>query len=185
MPILQDEVDCYPHDLLDGFAAEPGERCWWALQTKARQEKSVARELLQQETPHFLPKLCKKVMYRGRARHSFVPLFTSYVFLFGTDEERVRALTTNRIATSIQVVDQKQLYFDLAQVRRVVATRTPLELEKWLQPGRRVRVRHGSFQGLEGQVVAHRGETRLVVAVNFLKQGISLEVDQMMLEPAE
>lgn len=185
MPILEDEVDCYPHNLFDGFAAEPGERRWWALQTKARQEKSIARELLQFETPHFLPKLCKQVMHRGRPRHSYVPLFTGYVFIFGADEERVRALTTNRVANSIPVVDQKQLYFDLAQIRRVVATRTPLELEKWLQPGKLVRIRHGAFQGLEGRVLAHRGETRLVVAVNFLKQGISLEVDQMVLEPAE
>jgi transcription antitermination factor NusG len=185
MPILQDEVDCFPHDLLTGFAAEPGERRWWALQTRARQEKSVARELLQHEAPHFLPKLCKKVMYRGRPRQSFVPMFAGYVFLFGTEDERVKALATNRVATVVPVLDQGRLYHDLTQVQRVVASRTPLEIEKWLTPGRRVRVRHGSFQGLEGVILAHRGESRLVIAVNFLGQGVSMEVDEMLLEAAE
>ncbi len=184
MPILRDEVDCYPQDLLDGFAAEPGERRWWALQTRARQEKSLARELLNFGAPHFLPKLCKKTMYRGRARQSYVPMFTGYVFLFGNEQERVQALTTNRIAQALLAPDQTQMLHDLVQVQRVVATRLPLEIEKWLQPGQRVRVRHGSLLGLEGTVLAHRKPSRLLIAVTFLRQGISMEIDEMVLEPA-
>jgi len=44
-------------------------------------------------------------------------------------------------------------------------------------------VKAGPFAGLEGTVVVRRGETRLLVAVNFLQQGASVEIDDFVLEP--
>ncbi|MCE2725676.1 MAG: hypothetical protein LW698_02715 [Planctomycetaceae bacterium] len=45
-----------------------------------------------------------------------------------------------------------------------------------------VRVRTGALRGLEGTVVKRRGAERLVVAVRFLNQGASIELEDVDLE---
>jgi transcriptional antiterminator RfaH len=49
-------------------------------------------------------------------------------------------------------------------------------------PGGRFRVRTGPLRGLEGTVVRRHGGERLVVAVRFLNQGASVEVEDVDLE---
>jgi transcriptional antiterminator RfaH len=159
------------------------DRRWLALYTKARQEKSLARELLKYKIPFYLPLVQKTSVARGRKRTSWAPLFGGYIFLFGSEEERVRTLTTNRISRILPVEDPDQLVFDLGQLCRLIAAGTPLTVESRMGPGQRVRVRQGPFAGLEGTVLKRRGQTRLLVSINFLQQGASVEIDDFMLDP--
>ena len=135
------------------------------------------------EIPFYLPLVRKDLYVRGRRQCSFLPLFNGYVFLYGTDYERVHALTTNRISRVLPVADQDQLRSDLAQVRHLIEAEAPLTVEKRLQPGDRVRVRHGALKGLEGTILRRQKATRLLVAVNYLQQGVSVEIDDFMVEP--
>ena len=177
MPILKEEPSLFPDTLL---SEAPGAgRRWLALYTKARQEKSLARELLKYRIPFYLPLVKKTSVARGRKRTSLVPLFGGYLFLFGSEEERVRALTTNRVSRVLSVEDPEQLVFDLSQLRQLIATNAPLTVKSRLEPGRRVRVRQGAFAGLEGIVLKRRAETRLLVSVNFLQKGASVENRQL------
>ena len=183
MPILREQPNIYPETLLDDPVAEPSDRRWWVLYTKARQEKAVSRDLLGYEIPFYLPLVKKESVSRGRRRSSFIPLFAGYVFLYGSEEERTRSLTTNRISRVLSVDHPELFLHDLRQFRQLIATDAPLTIESRLVPGDRVRVLHGSFAGLEGTVLKRRGKTRLLVCVNFLQQGASVEVDDFLLEP--
>jgi transcriptional antiterminator RfaH len=183
MPILKEEPSMYPETLLEAAPTESVERRWLALYTKARQEKSLARELLKYAIPFYLPLVKKTTLSRGRRRTSLMPLFGGYVFLFASEEERVRTLTTNRISRILAVEDPDQLVFDLRQLRQLIASNAPLTVESRLQPGQQVRVRQGAFAGLEGTVMKRRGQTRLLVSINFLQQGASVEIDDFMLDP--
>jgi transcription antitermination factor NusG len=183
MPILAKETDCWPHDLLDQPLADlNGGRCWWTLYCKARHEKSIARYLEGQQIAFYLPLIPKVTHRRGRRWESYVPLFTGYVFLFGTFDDRLLSLKSNRISTVLQVGDQVRLHSDLQQVRRVVESGQPLAPESHLMPGRLVRIHSGPLAGLEGRIIHRAGISRLVIAVNFLKQGVSVEVDDYFLE---
>ena len=86
MPILKEEPSMYPETLLDAAPAEMADRRWLALYTKARQEKSLAREMLKQHIPFYLPLVKKTNISRGRKRISLTPLFGGYMFLFAADE---------------------------------------------------------------------------------------------------
>jgi transcriptional antiterminator RfaH len=185
MPILKEEPCLYPETLLDEAPGDMADRRWFALYTKARQEKSLARELLKLQIPFYLPLVRKANVSRGRKRISQMPLFGGYVFLFGADEERIRCLATNRISRVLAVERPEQLVFDLRQFRQLIAANAPLTIEARLAPGRRVRVRQGPFAGLEGTVLKRRAETRLLVAINFLQKGASVEIDDFSLEPLE
>jgi transcriptional antiterminator RfaH len=185
MPILKEEPSIFPETLLDAAPAEESDRRWLALYTKARQEKSLARELLKYRIPFYLPLVKKTTVSRGRRRTSLMPLFGGYIFLYGSEEERVRALTTNRIARILAVEDPDQLVFDLRQLRQLINANAPLTVESRLGPGQQVRVRQGAFAGLEGTVLKRRGETRLLVSINFLQQGASVEIDDFLLDPLD
>ena len=185
MPILKEEPNLYPEALLDDPPVDAPDRRWFALYTKARQEKSLAREIHRQRIPFYLPLVKKTNISRGHKRISLTPLFGGYVFLFAAEEERVRCLATNRISRVLPVEQPEELVFDLRQFRRLIAANAPLTIEARLAPGRRVRVRQGAFAGLEGTVLKRRGETRLLVAINFLQRGASVEIDDFLLEPLE
>jgi transcriptional antiterminator RfaH len=185
VPILGEEPDLYPDTLLDQPPSEPTDRRWFALYTRARQEKSLARELLKYGVPFYLPLVRKTSVSRGRRRTSLSPLFAGYIFLHAAEEERVRSLATNRVSRVLTVEQPEQLVYDLRQLRQLIAAGAPLTIESRLAPGRRIRVRQGAFAGLEGTVLKRRGETRLLVSVNFLQQGASVEIDDFLLEPLE
>jgi transcriptional antiterminator RfaH len=185
MPILKPEVQCFPEGLLtDPPAADSlSERRWWVLHTKPRQEKSVARQLLALQIPFFLPQTPRTSISRGRKRQAFVPLFANYVFLHGTEHDRRRSLETNRLVSVLSVADDAELWTDLRQIHRLIESKAPLTVESRLEPGQRVRVKSGSFAGLEGTVLARRRKTRLLVVVRVMQQGVSCEVDDFLLEP--
>ena len=182
MPILANETTIYPDQLLDGFTSSVSGRQWWVIYTKARQEKALARQLLRWKVPFYLPLVAKENLIRGRRVESHIPLFGGYVFSFASDEERVQSLTTNRISRILPVSNGDVLCDELRDVRQLIASDAPLTVERRLVPGQRVRIKAGSLLGMEGTVVTHRGKTRLVVAVSFLQQGVSIEIDNFLLE---
>jgi transcription antitermination factor NusG len=179
-----DAVGIYPHDLLES-EPESLARRWWAVYTRSRQEKVFSQQLIGHQVPHYLP-LVDKISYtRGRRLISRVPLFSGYVFLFGDEQERLTSLTTNRISQIIPVTDGARLRSDLCQIFRLIACGAPMTVEQRLAPGRRVRIRQGPLAGLEGTVVERRNKARLFVAVDFLQQGASIDLEDFVLEPLD
>ncbi len=178
-------ISIHPPELLDGFAANETGRAWWVAYTKVRQEKRLAEELAARQIPFYLPLVERRHLYRGRRITSHVPLFAGYVFLFTDQRERVQSLATQRIAQSIQVPDGPHLYADLAQVQRLIDAKVPLTIEARLQPGQKVRVLEGSFAGMEGIIESRCRKTRLIVAITLLQRGVSVELDDVLLEPLD
>jgi len=182
MPLLSAEPDVFPPTLFDDSRERDGN--WWALYTLSRQEKQLCRRLLAQETAFYSPTVSRR--YRspgGRARTSHVPLFPNYVFVYGGEQDRYAAVRTGCVSRCLPVAEPESLLLELRQIRQLITAGIPLTPEDQLQPGMLVRVKHGPFQGVQGQVVERRGETRLVVAVNFIQRGASLELGDWEFEP--
>jgi len=189
MPILPRQRDVFPDDLLEDSAAQAidgravGELGWVAFYTLSRREKDLMRKLEASTIPFYAP-LVKRRMRSpsGRTRLSFVPLFPGYVFSLVDDDQRRTALATNTVARWLPIGDPAGFVSDLRNIKRLIATEQPLTPEALLEPGQPVRVRSGPLQGLEGTVVKRRGGERLVVAVRFLNQGASIELEDVDLE---
>jgi transcriptional antiterminator NusG len=184
MPLLPPEPASFPENLLTDptpLATRPGR--WWAVYTKARGEKALARHLRGRGVPHYLPLHRHTWRNKGRTFTSYLPLFPGYVFLHGDDQARVAALESNLISRILDVPDQKRLVNDLRRVDRMVAADVPVELADALVPGQAVEIVAGPFQGLQGTLVRHGNQLRLVVAVTFLQQAVSAEVEGWMVEP--
>jgi transcriptional antiterminator RfaH len=185
MPILPVEPDIFPAQLLEHVLESPSADVqWWAMYTMARREKELMRRLRALEIPYYSPLVPKRTRSPGgRVRESFVPLFASYVFVYGNQQQRHQALSTNCISRTLIVPDSGTLVHDLQQIRRLIELDAPLTIEARIEPGRRVRVRSGSMAGLEGTVTKRRGKDWLVVAVEFLQQGASVLLEDFQVEP--
>ncbi|MEM6978460.1 MAG: transcription termination/antitermination NusG family protein [Planctomycetota bacterium] len=182
MPILPSEPDCYPHDLLD--LEIPEDDAWWLLYTRPRQEKKLARYLREHNLPHYSPLVPQR--YRspaGRLRTSYVPLFSTYVFLRGENQQRHEAVCSGSVMKSSPILQVEDLVDDLRQIRDLIAMEVPLTIESRIEAGQNVRVRNGSFAGYEGVVIRRDRETRLLVCVRFMDQGVSVKLDDCQLEP--
>jgi len=174
------EDNIYPVNLFEQAA---GERVWWVLHTKPRQEKALARQMLEAQIPFYLPLIKHKTVVRGRLLQSYVPLFSGYLFLLAQMEERVVALATRRVVRSLEVPQQGDLRRDLAQVERLISSGLPVTPEQKLSPGKAVTIRTGPLAGLRGKIIREVSRRRFVVQVDFIRQGVSALLEEYMLAP--
>ena len=71
---------------------------------------------------------------------------------------------------------------DLRAIKRLIDSEKPLTPEARILPGQFVRVKSGPLRGVEGIVAKRKGGQRLIVAVRFLNQGASIELEDVDLE---
>ena len=184
MPLVAPEPTRFPDDLLtnaDGLADRPGQ--WWAVYTKSRGEKALARHLYTRSVPYYLPLYRHSWKNKGRIFTSHLPLFSGYVFLYGDNDDRVSALESNQISRVLPVSDQPRLLSDLRRVDRMLAAEAVVTPTDALVPGQAVRIVAGPFEGLNGTLVRHGSQLRLVIEVAFLRQAVWAEVERWMVEP--
>ena len=181
MPILKKEIDKHPDNLLQ----ETGQyESVWLFSLLSRREKEFMRRLLKMNIAFYGPMMEKR--YRspnGRFRTSFSPLFPNYVFVFGSDENRFEAMKTNCVAKYTEVTEPENLVRDLRQVEEILKSGVAVTREEKLQSGDPVSVKNGPFRGFEGTVIRRESQTRLLVFVQFIEQGVSMEIDQSQLQP--
>jgi len=183
MPILPRQRDIHPAGLLDTSAVRSDGARWVAFYTLARREKDLMRKLEALSIPFFAPLVRRRLRAPGgRTRSSQVPLFPGYVFSPVDDDQRRAALTTNTVARWLPIPDERTLIDDLRAIKRLIDSEKPLTPEARIEAGQLVRVRSGPLLGLEGTVVKRCGEERLMVAVRFLNQGASIELEDVDLE---
>jgi len=164
----------------DSISALRGQ--WWVAHTKARAEKALAWNLIGAGIAYFLPMVERVSVSGGRKRHVVQPLFTSYLFLCGTEEDRYTTVATDRVCQVIKVADQPKLICELTAIESALRSNARLELYPCPAIGRRCRIVSEPFRGLEGVVIRHCGKTRLVLQVSLLAQGAAMEIDADRLE---
>jgi len=160
---------------------------WWVVHTRSRNEKVLAQDLHRMDIFNYLPLRPKVTRSKrtGRQSSSTVPVFTGYLFLNATEDQRHRALTTNRVANMLFVPSQEQLVLQLRHVHQVIGAGAAFEQVDEIQKGQWVRVITGPLEGIEGRVVQRLGRTRLAVSVDILGQSVLTEVNATWLEAAE
>jgi transcription antitermination factor NusG len=175
MPLLAAEPNLFPANLLElNDSPVPAGKEWWVLHTKPRQEKALARQLLEHRVPFYLPLIAKRLRVRNRHLTSHVPLFGGYLFLLADREQRVAALTTNRIVHTLPVPSQPNLWRDLRQIYNLIATGAPITAEDRLAPGDPVEITSGPLAGLKGKILRTASGRRFVVEVDFIQRGASV-----------
>lgn len=159
---------------------------WWVAHTKARFEKAFAWDMLGHGIGYFLP-MRKKIFFSGgRKRHAMIPLFSSYVFICGTESDRYKAMTTNRLYQMIDVIDQDNFVRELSGIENALLSDAIVDQYPYLPVGNRCRIISGPMKGSEGVIIERRDDkARMVLEVTILGQSAVVEIDSDLLAPVE
>lgn len=155
---------------------------WHVLHVKSRQEKALSEDLCAMGVAHFLPLLCQTRYWANRKSRVEEPLFPGYLFLFGTIEQAYRADRTRRVARVIEVHDQRQIEWELQNIRLALRQDATLTTYPFLKKGVRVEVRSGPMRGLQGVIEDRTKDNRLILQVKMLGRAVSLEIDGSLLD---
>lgn len=181
MPLLARETGIHPEAL---FSLGADDYPWSVAHVRSRQEKVLARYLVQKGIPFYLPTGAIERRRNGRTLTSHLPLFPGYVFLRAPREQRELVWRSNVIANLIDVSDHVQLGDELEQIRRLQLSGASFQLYNELFPGDPVRIAEGVFAGYTGVVMRRKGSERLVVRITLLRQAVSVEFDRAVLHRA-
>jgi transcription antitermination factor NusG len=158
---------------------------WFVLQTKSRQEKTLAHDLQARGIGHYLP-LVRSIRYYGKRKVDIeLPMFPGYLFLRGDIDDAYTADRTGRVANILRVHDQNQLAWELRNISAAVDRGARLQPYGYLRDGARVEVRSGPFRGLQGRIEGRGRAGLLILQVNMLGRAVVMEIDGAILDPID
>ena len=159
----------------------PEELSWYAVQTMARHEKRVAAQFEEEHVCTFLPLLHQVHRWSDRRRVVEIPMFSCYAFvrMVQTVEERLKVLRTPGVLGFVGSERHGTAIPDeqIESLRIAISENIPCFPHPFVSVGRRVRIRGGSLDGIEGILVRQGGDRSLVVSVELLHRSISIRVE--------
>jgi len=157
---------------------------WYAAYTCANHEKQVATQLDVRAVEHFLPLYDSVRRWKDRRMKLQLPLFPGYVFVRLLLRDRLKVLQVPGVARLISFNGQPAALPDneIEALRAGLATQLRAEPHPYLTVGRRVRVKHGPLEGVEGILIRKKNAYRVVLSLDLIKQSASVEVDASDLE---
>ena len=154
---------------------------WYAIQTRSRHEKMVARQLEGQGVDSFLPLVAKTHRWSDRSKTVELPLFPGYAFVrtAASPEDRVSILKIPGVVNFVGApghatpIPESQI----EAVKSFLSCELPLMNHPYLRVGQRVRVRGGSLDGVEGILVAQDEKRNLVISVEPIQRSLSVRIE--------
>lgn len=155
---------------------------WYAIRTRSRHEKAVARQLDGLEIENFLPLHSAIHRWSDRRKEVELPLFPGYTFvrLVYSPQERVRVLRVFGVAgfvgtqgKGIPIPDHQ-----INDIKTLLTQNVPFENHSALQVGKRVRICGGALDGVEGILKALKSGGRiLVISIDPIQRAISINLE--------
>src|SRR6202521_2140196 len=166
----------------------PEESNWYAIHTMARHEKWIAQQLQEKRVFTFLPLLQQIHRWSDRRSKVEVPMFSCYAFVrvARTTEERLKVLRTPGVLGFVGNERQGTPIPDeqVESLRTAISENIPCFPYPFIRAGRRVRIRGGSLDGVEGILVRQGVDQSLVVSVELLRRSVAIRVEGYEIELA-
>jgi transcription antitermination factor NusG len=159
---------------------------WYALYTCARHEKQVADQIKRRSFSCFLPLYRSVRRWKDRRKELDLALFPGYVFVQMELENRLQVLQLPGVVRLVSFNGKPAVLptHEIEALQNRLSAGLKMEPHPYLRKGRRVRVRGGAMQGLEGIVVRRKDRCRVVISIDMIMRSIAVEVDEADLEAA-
>jgi transcription antitermination factor NusG len=166
----------------EGLCALPldySESRWYAAYTSPHHEKWVAGQMNESRIECFLPLYKSVRRWKDRRKELELPLFPGYVFVRIALRDRLQVL---RLPGVVQFVVFQGKPAALAEpeieaLRHGMHGDSKFEPHPYLRTGRRVRIRRGPMEGVEGVLVRRKDSFRVVMTIDLIMRSVALEVD--------
>jgi len=176
-------------DELSSTALRPdaGQSAWFAVHTRTRFEKAVSSELREKGIETFVPLLPARRKWSDRQRMVHEPLFPAYVFvrIAPVQDTRITVLRTFGVTNFVGVrgVGTPIPDAEIQAVRTVLEQYVQFQFHPFLNVGKRVRIRGGCLDGIEGILTAISSNETMVVSVRLIQRSIAIRITGYQVEP--
>ncbi len=160
------------------------DRNWHAVFTVSQHEKSVVRHLDLRAVESFLPTYETVRVWKNRqTRRIILPLFPTYLFVHINSRERARVLESPGV---LQIVGNRRepsaLTNSEIELLRSGCRKGCVEAYRDLVIGKKVRIKSGPMEGVQGTLVRKDGYARFVLTLELINQHAAIQVDADDLE---
>lgn len=159
---------------------------WYAFRTRSRHEKKVQQQLVEAGLQTFLPIESRVRQWSDRRKTIESPLFPGYGFvrINYASRDRIRVLSTHGIVSFVgsgvcgtPIPDQQ-----IDDLRTVLFHKMPCQPHPYLAIGKRVRIRGGALDGVEGVLTEQRDDQSLVISLDPIQRAVSIRIEGYELE---
>ena len=165
-----------------------GEKLWYAIYVRSRHEKNVHSALMNKDIESSLPLKAVIRQWSDRKKKVQIPMFQGYVFIkINLNIDKLNVLQTPGIVkfihfkNQIPAIPEEQIFW----LDALLSSESEINYETQYLPGNEAEVIAGPFKGLKGKVIKQKSVFRVVLWIDIIMQGISVEMDSADLALAE
>jgi transcription antitermination factor NusG len=152
---------------------------WFAVWTRSRHERAVFDQLTERGIEAFLPTTPRWSRWKDRTKKVEWPLFPGYCFARFAPASRLPVLKCVGVVAIVSFNGELAPVPDDAVegIRTLLNSALPCDPCPMLKSGMRVEVVHGPLKGITGRLQRKGAHARLVLSVDLIGRGVSVQVD--------
>lgn len=133
--------------------------------------------------PCYLPVRTHTRIYQRRKVTTQLPVFSGYLFVAIDAPHKLILQKTNHVLRFLEPARPYRMLRQLVQIRRALKIDPALRPAKLLSSGTRVRIVAGPFAGVEGVVARLASTMNVILTVEMLGRGVSVQASRNEVEP--
>jgi len=147
---------------------------WYAIRTKSRCEKKLAKCAYKNNIEYYLPLVERFKEYPSEKVNFLKVLITGYVFVKSLNNENETLIKTGYTANFLSVRNQEEFVSDLMRIHSVKNKNYRLEETAFVKEGYLVEITAGALIGLTGIVENVENPERIIVTVSVINKAVSI-----------
>jgi transcription antitermination factor NusG len=158
---------------------------WYAVWTRSRHEAAVFLQLQEKGIEAFLPTVTRWSRWKDRRKRIDWPLFPGYCFTRIDPEDSLAVLKCSGVVTLVSCEGRPAAIPDreINSIRTLVESQLRFDPCPLIREGDLVEVAWGPLKGVVGRLVRKGANARLVLSVDLIGQGVSVQVDAADVRP--
>lgn len=158
---------------------------WYAVWTRSRHEQVVREQLERKQVDAFLPTVTRWSRWKDRKKKIDWPLFPGYCFARFADEESLAVLKCSGVVNIVSFEGRPAAIpeHEIESIRRLIESDLQYDPCPLIREGMMVEVTHGALKGVVGRLIRKGAHARLILSVELIGQGVSVEVDAADVKP--
>jgi transcription antitermination factor NusG len=158
---------------------------WFAIWTRSRHEHVVREQIERKHFDAFLPTITRWSHWKDRKKKIDWPLFPGYCFARFEQEEALSILKCTGVVNIVSVEGKPAPIPDheIEGIRLLLQSDLQYDPCPLIREGMMVEVTHGALKGVVGRLVRKGAHARLILSVDLIGQGVSVEVDAADVKP--
>jgi transcription termination/antitermination protein NusG len=158
---------------------------WFAVWTRSRHEHVVREQIERKHYDAFLPTITRWSRWKDRKKKIDWPLFPGYCFARFDQDDALAILKCTGVVSIVSIEGKPAAIPDheIEGIRRLLETDLQYDPCPLIREGMMVEVTHGALKGIVGRLVRKGAHARLILSVDLIGQGISVEVDAADVKP--